>query len=851
MKYLLLLLLLSACTVGNATTAVETLSQFPEVSMDNECFFTTNNECNFGTITNNAQIAEGLILDRGATYEIAYPFTFNKGTIKLNVTGLIQKDPSYCNGYNIYQVTNWNTSCPVHHELATFYENDVEVFKIVLTQRDTQYDTWPATLNIKFSSPNSPYVDPAQGFVDLWRDGVVCRFQDIGSHSITINYDFSTINTLGHNYTNTTDYMFIECDGIPGRPRLMDEIPIITADKVVFKNTHPSIEAEEILQINYFAFDNKDAEWCGNGYCAIGENSCARDCGCETGFLDFTTNTCNTDYAHLEYFGHYRTTALNDFSLLNKNPGNIYVGDEERNYFNQYVMTGDEGSGSINHPSFGHGMLALTENACQEFDKYNEVASRDLTTNEIAWAVLDEPTHPIHNFSYEAIDYTITGIKNLYPELQTYVVYNYDEQAPPSIDWIGIDPYIFPYNTTGCAEYGNFYRMMYYTWNEKMFPTITHYEQFNKPIILVGRSFESYQGSAMPSLCQQNWYYELALGNPQVIGLINFAWSHPAVIDLKEYGSQELYDYYNNLGDNYEVTQTIPEKQSSIPPGTYTEKNDHDYDENLNISVTYYHPILPNGATRYTQPFTITTPQNTYSVKYFDKKYTTAETFSLNIGEAYQGIELIALTDTTATIQYESNTYELYVDGTEINNKFLFHRGQGNFVYTSKDHQDIKGFLIDDTTEILANGNRKHMERIRDLDPNHYTMMTLDFAMNNLCNSFYDMMSDTDTVQALYLDEEIYTVWANKNYIYLAFKNECQNTEETCNNVDDNCNLIIDEYCNGDYNGDGFITIADLTSAVELFRIKEGDSLWNPNYDLVNDKIINILDFVVLSQNLS
>jgi len=159
----------------------------------------------------------------------------------------------------------------------------------------------------------------------------------------------------------------------------------------------------------------------------------------------------------------------------------------------------------------------------------------------LAIIVIDEPeqkdfkNHP--ELLYQAVDLT----EQIFPYSKTVITFYITGQLDPpnNLDWIAIDPYFYP-ETTNCDETQ---RSKY---NEFVNFKVDWAKGFNKPIILIGQSWESAYNE-MPSACQQNWYYETAKSEPNIIGLLWFIYAYFPDGFNKEY-YPEIFNFHQDVG---------------------------------------------------------------------------------------------------------------------------------------------------------------------------------------------------------------------------------------------------------------------------------------------------------------
>lgn len=159
----------------------------------------------------------------------------------------------------------------------------------------------------------------------------------------------------------------------------------------------------------------------------------------------------------------------------------------------------------------------------------NQLENDNSLDDLLAILVVDEPA--ISNgtgWTNDLLKKAIAKTKEYFPDKLTAVVFNVPEITPPdNLDWIMIDPYFAPTDNTsnqGCAQKDRYDAVVT---NNSL---LSWAKSFHKPIILIGESFmRTYPKEGfplMPSPCQQNWYYETAKSNPEIIGLLWFMYGN-------------------------------------------------------------------------------------------------------------------------------------------------------------------------------------------------------------------------------------------------------------------------------------------------------------------------------------
>ena len=197
----------------------------------------------------------------------------------------------------------------------------------------------------------------------------------------------------------------------------------------------------------------------------------------------------------------------------------------------------------INNP------LSQWDNAVKSF---RESLSDDLIDNILAIYVIDEPVGCGDEIKNN-LQQTISITKKYFPNKPTIINFNSQLINPPNnVDWIAIDPYFNP--TEGdCEQWDRF--------NREVTPLMDWAKSFDKPIVLIGQSFyyRNFVDYVMPSPCQQQWYYDRALSEPQVNTLLWFVYTswnnfpngeniggaenHPEIIEFhKKIGKEIIRD---------------------------------------------------------------------------------------------------------------------------------------------------------------------------------------------------------------------------------------------------------------------------------------------------------------------
>ncbi len=191
----------------------------------------------------------------------------------------------------------------------------------------------------------------------------------------------------------------------------------------------------------------------------------------------------------------------------------------------------------------------------------------------LALYIVDEPT--LRGWDSSLLNEAVEKVDEYFPNKTTMINFAHTTLNPPqNLDWISIDPYFYPTKTEDCEQRDKY--------DSTMGSLLPWAKSFNKSIIIIGQSFERTHPLTsrvlMPSSCQQNWYYETAKSEPNVIGLLWFMYgdvnttgeniigtnAFPEIIDLhKQIGREISYnqeiarqmaswvDYSNDIADNY------------------------------------------------------------------------------------------------------------------------------------------------------------------------------------------------------------------------------------------------------------------------------------------------------------
>ncbi len=254
---------------------------------------------------------------------------------------------------------------------------------------------------------------------------------------------------------------------------------------------------------------------------------CNNDADCEPdGLCNYIDNTCTANFSHLEYYGYYMDPS--DISDLRK----------LSYYTNVCVCKNSQCLETVKNL----GMKAIywiqgafEYNPESEWDTSVEKKrdeNIDFINDILAIYVYDEPP-----FNKTMLTKMVSITKKYFPGKPTMIVFNLVNTEPPdNLDWIGIDPYFNPTDTSTCAERDRF---MSRVWNNTFriegkpdmeWSSLLWASQFNKSIVVVGESFQFNSSlldlfHPMPSVCQQNWYFEASKAYPLVKGLLWFTYS--------------------------------------------------------------------------------------------------------------------------------------------------------------------------------------------------------------------------------------------------------------------------------------------------------------------------------------
>lgn len=158
----------------------------------------------------------------------------------------------------------------------------------------------------------------------------------------------------------------------------------------------------------------------------------------------------------------------------------------------------------------------------------------------------------------------ISSIKSVFPGVPTIIVENYwgHSFVPPSnLDILGVDAYYVP-TSSACDA----------TQKAKFDSEVTNLinlaKQYGKPIQMVGGVFDASNYYKMPSLCQAQWYIDLAKYTPEVTSFHWFLYATVDGVGGARNHSSGIIEYLKSEGRKI-VTEYNTGTQPKTPPAPY------------------------------------------------------------------------------------------------------------------------------------------------------------------------------------------------------------------------------------------------------------------------------------------
>jgi flagellin-like protein len=230
--------------------------------------------------------------------------------------------------------------------------------------------------------------------------------------------------------------------------------------------------------------------------------------------------TCHDNPNHLIYYGYYGVLPTPLTSVNNYTNTIVLVGATELDYINNASDLGLKTILLWGLPSNKN----IWDSKLSDLDE--KLRQKNIDSDKIlALYIIDEPRIG-KGWNNSLLDEAVLKTKEYFPDKKIMIVFNKgainDGFIPPqNLDFVGIDPYFYPYSTNGCVQKEKY--------DGRVIPIVSWAKSFNKSIILIGQSHQIEQPLPflpMPSVCQQNWYYETAKSELQIEGLLWFKYGN-------------------------------------------------------------------------------------------------------------------------------------------------------------------------------------------------------------------------------------------------------------------------------------------------------------------------------------